>query len=732
MARMALPFKFLSEIVESRDLFLHFDRDRKKGGFRWKGPHFLAFLRYLIKLRPNYNHGRFSDLLRKVEESANRLCKYKNFTKKGIYSAKFLHIMDYFLPELREFFAVPKPQQYLSCSTFKTNELVASFIDFLLEDLEEFLGQRYLSRFFTVQLNPLLKNLKFLLIILGDTPFQRTELEETNNILADIESIDNEAGIFFHSFFFTTYLVKETKIAAAHSVLLPKFKMVKEKIKNHCITVSNLPSVTTRNTDLVSIFIVDSVLDYLNHLINNKARLIVDVKDQITTLHEELNFSRSFLRDIEVQQNKELIEYEMQLRDLAYEAEYIINWFTAGEVPVWYLTLRLSNFIQKNKLIRTALPEIKLNYGINSLEVVESPCEVSSQVARSIPMVDEIIVGFKDETMQIARQLVRGPDHLQIISITGMPGLGKTTLAKKLYNHSSVLNHFDKRLWCVVSQTYERKRLLIDILRSMTNHKEVKFLEMEVQELGENLHKNLKERRYFVVMDDIWNVEAWHDLKMYFPKDKTRSRILFTSRNKEVALEASSNGIINELPFLSVDECWDLLQQKVFGKALCPREFLDVGKQIATCCKGLPLAVSGIAAVLANMEKKESLWQEVAASLSSYIFKEQDILEISYKHLPIHLKPCFLYFSAFEEDREIPVKKLLSLWISEGFIQKNEDKRSEDVAEEYLIELINRSMVQVAKRRSDNGVKACNMHDLMRDMCMRIAKEENFLNVIKE
>ncbi|KAL2528402.1 putative late blight resistance protein-like protein R1B-12 [Forsythia ovata] len=147
--------------------------------------------------------------------------------------------------------------------------------------------------------------------------------------------------------------------------------MVKEKIKKHCITVSNLPSVTTRNTALVSIFIVDSVLDYLNHLINNKASIIIDVKDQITTLHEELHFSRSFLRDIEVQQNKELIECDMQLRDMAYEVEYIINWFAAGEVLVWYVTLRLSNFIQKNKLIRTALAEIKLNYGINSLVVVE-------------------------------------------------------------------------------------------------------------------------------------------------------------------------------------------------------------------------------------------------------------------------------------------------------------------------------------------------------------------------
>ncbi|KAL2549312.1 putative late blight resistance protein-like protein R1B-12 [Forsythia ovata] len=261
---------------------------------------------------------------------------------------------------------------------------------------EIFLGQRYLSVFLTVQMNPLLKKLKFLLFIIGDTPFRCTEIEETKNILAKIELIANEAGIFFHSFFFTKNLVKEMRISEAmQSILLLKFKMVKEKIKKHCVTFSNQPSVTTRNTALDSISIVDSVLDYLSHLINNKASLIVDVKDQITTLHEELNFSRSFLRDIDVQQNKGLFECEMQLRDLAYEAKYIINWCAAGEVPIWYLTLRLSNFVKKNKLIRTALPEIKLNYGIDSLEVVESPCEVSFQVDRSIPMVDEIIVGLK-------------------------------------------------------------------------------------------------------------------------------------------------------------------------------------------------------------------------------------------------------------------------------------------------------------------------------------------------
>ncbi|KAL2531292.1 putative disease resistance protein [Abeliophyllum distichum] len=520
------------------------------------------------------------------------------------------------------------------------------------------------------------------------------------------------------------------------SLLLRRIEMVKENIKEHCITLLKLPYRTTPNASVVSIFIVDSLLDDLNHLINNRTDLVVDVKDQIKLFHEELMFSRSFLMDIEVQQNKKLIEYAIQLRDLAYEAEYIINSFLVGAIPIWYLSLRLSDVIQKNKLIRIALPEIKLNYSIGSLVVTESPSEVSTQVSKRISMVDEIVVGFEEETTRIVSQLVGGPDYLQIISIIGMAGLGKTTLAKKLYNHVSIHYNFDKHAWCVVSQTYHRRQILIDILRSLSDVNRDAILNMDDESLAKNVYKNLKGRRYLIVMDDLWDIKAWDDFRRYFPNDRNGSRILFTSRLKDVALQASSNGILNALPFLSEDECWDLLQLKVFQNEGCPRDLQNIGKQIATNCHRLPLAVVVIAAVLANMEKKESLWDEVAGSISSYLSEDPgkciNVLELSYKHLPVHLKPCFLYFGAFEEDKEIPVWRLLSLWIAEGFIQKKEQKSLEDVAEEYLMDLINRSLVQVTKRRSNNGIKACNVHDLIRDMCLRIAKEENFLKVIKD
>ncbi|XP_022854973.1 putative late blight resistance protein homolog R1B-16 [Olea europaea var. sylvestris] len=737
---MGFYFIYLTYLIRHPTFFPHLNElilegSQKILSFRWNGPQFLDVLfGYAIKLHIHSEHSTLKDLLKRLDDSAFKGCSLLiqqtedladdcYYRRQRESCREFLELLFCFTPELREIFAIPKLQHFS-----KQNELLPSFIDFLVETLQVLLDSETDSNVPEEdQLKLLLMDLKFLLTFLGDTPLHCTELQEISNIWIDIEDIVNEAGILLHSFLFT-----DDRVDLALSILLPNFEILNAKIEVCCVTFSKLPTYTAQNTAVVSLFIVDSLLADLSHLLNNKADLIVDVKDQLITFHDELMSSRSFLEDIEVRQHLEMKECVKRLSNLAYEAEYIINSFVVGDVPIWYLTVRLSDFVQKNKFIKTTLSEIKLDYGVERLEVAPSLNVASFQQKIIIP-VDEIIVGFKEERIRIASQLVGGPGYLQFISIIGMPGLGKTTLAKKLYNDSSVLYHFHKRSWCVISQTYQKRNILIDILSSISNLNRDTMVNMNDEMLAEYLYKNLKGRRYLIVMDDIWNINAWDDFRRYFPDDKNGSRILFTSRMKDVALEASSNGIINELPFLSKDECWDLLKQKIFEKDLCPPKLQDIGMKIARNCQGLPLAVVVIASVLSNMEEKENLWKEVARSLISYVSKDpsKDILELSYEYLPIHLKPCFLYFGAFEEDSEVPVRKLLSLWIAEGFIQKKEQKRLEDVAEEYLMDLINRSLVQVAKGRSDGGVKTCYIHDLIRDMCLRIARKENFLKVVE-
>ncbi|XP_022871219.1 putative late blight resistance protein homolog R1B-14 [Olea europaea var. sylvestris] len=368
------------------------------------------------------------------------------------------------------------------------------------------------------------------------------------------------------------------------------------------------------------------------------------------------------------------------------------------------------------------------------LEVAKCPAEQVSSQSTKYPVFGNIIVGFEKVATEIVGQLVRGPDQLQIISIFGMPGIGKTTLANILYNDPSVVDRFDKRSWGVVSQTYNKKILLIEMLCSI-NHSKRETLENKAEEsLAEKLYKSLKGCRYLIVIDDIWDINVWNDLERYFPNDRIGSRILFTTRNKEVGSEASPHSVINALPLLSDAECWKLLQGKVFEDGNCPQELPYIGKQIAKNCHGLPLAVVVIAAILSNMEKKEHLWQEVARNLSSHISdnpnKFMQILELSYEHLPNHLKPCFLYFGTFEEDDEIYVRGLISLWVAEGFIEKEEQKCLEDVALKYLMELIDRSLIIVHKRRPNGEVKTCKIHDLLHEMCSRIGEKMNFWKMV--
>ena len=140
-------------------------------------------------------------------------------------------------------------------------------------------------------------------------------------------------------------------------------------------------------------------------------------------------------------------------------------------------------------------------------------------------------------------------------------------------------------------------------------------------------------------------------------------------------------------------------------------------------CHGLPLAIVVLGGLLANKEKTHRIWSKYVGHVNSFLADEEksncmDILALSYNQLPQRLKPCFLYFGIYPEDFEIPVRQLIRLWIAEGFIRQIGNRNMEDIAEAYLEELIDWSLVQVATKGLDGGVKTCRIHDLLRDLCI--------------
>ncbi|PHT27659.1 hypothetical protein CQW23_32738 [Capsicum baccatum] len=343
----------------------------------------------------------------------------------------------------------------------------------------------------------------------------------------------------------------------------------------------------------------------------------------------------------------------------------------------------------------------------------------------------KIIVGFEEETEWIIRKLTSGPSEVDVISIVGMPGLGKTTLAYKVYNEKSVVGHFDIRAWCTVDQERNEKKLLQKIFNQVIGLKERLSDDDIDDDVADKLRKELFGKRYLIVLDDMWDTGTWDELTRPFPTEFQKgSRVILTSRKKEVALHGKCHSAPLDLRMLRPEESWELLEKRIFGEEHCPNELKDVGEKIAQKCDGLPLVLDLIGGVISRMEKKEALWLEVLNNLSSFIFKDEEevmkVIQLSYDHLSNHLKLCLLYFASYPKDKVIYFSSLTDLWSDEGLVEPTDLKSVEEVMDVYVDELIASSLVIVRGRREE---KSCQIHDLVHDFCSIKARKEKLFDL---
>ncbi|KAL9167334.1 hypothetical protein ABFS82_05G089800 [Erythranthe guttata] len=322
--------------------------------------------------------------------------------------------------------------------------------------------------------------------------------------------------------------------------------------------------------------------------------------------------------------------------------------------------------------------------------------------------------------------------NLRIIPIVGMGGIGKTTLARNAY--VKFMKHFDIRAWVTVSQNYNVREILIEILLCINKAESRETLSAKSEgELGVKVHQSLWGRRYLIVMDDIWSVEVWDKVNLFFPDNVgQRSRIMITTRLSDVA-SIGSHGVV--MDFLNEDKSWDLLCKSILEEEEeCPPELEEIGKKIAKNCEGLPLSIVVIGGHLAKSKRTREHWEYVSENIKKIVNSEDDerclkVLQLSYNHLPVHLKPCFLYMGVFPEDKKIRVSWLVKLWVSEVFVKPIKGKSLEVVSREYLQELCDRNLILVHERGSYGNIKFCKIHDLLRELCLREAEKEKFLYV---
>ncbi|KAK9293074.1 hypothetical protein L1049_021058 [Liquidambar formosana] len=511
---------------------------------------------------------------------------------------------------------------------------------------------------------------------------------------------------------------------------------------------------------------MDLVFGRIMSLLENEVSLLRGVRDEFSEMQLELKSMRAFLTDAD--RTKALNEGENAwveaVRDTAYNVEDIIDEFmyhlnrpqVEGKFARFvdrifrlpknlWVRHQIATKMRKLLTIIKAMPERHHRYGIDR---VEGSSSHDDQLVRKVGqesylLSDDDVVGIDD-----SRDLLIGwlTDELQqrvVISVVGMGGSGKTTLVAQAYKSPTIKRHFDCCAWLAVSQTYD----IDDLFRKMIKgfFEPIKDLipsdlsTMSNEQLVKMLVDFLKQRRYILVLDDVWDIYLWREIKVSLPDGRHGSRILLTTRKEDVASFSYGAGCrVHPIRPLGNNEAWVLFCKIAFSRNptnSCPSETLEsIGRELVRKCDGLPLAIVALGGVMSS-KQFEFEWNIVRNSLNWELSNNpglevvKSILLVSFNDLPYRLKQCFLYCCVFPEDFLIQQKRLIRLWMAEGFVEKISGLIPEEVAERYLMELVGRSMLQVIQRDPFGRPKQFKMHDIMRELALSTSEGEKFCNV---
>ncbi|CAN6176927.1 unnamed protein product [Urochloa humidicola] len=489
------------------------------------------------------------------------------------------------------------------------------------------------------------------------------------------------------------------------------------------------------------------------------APILTDFEHSMKQIEGELSILQAFIGQVRVQKagDRAFDAWLDQVRDVAHEVEDIIDEYA-------YLTVQaadtgsffkrkfhqVKNFAAWQKLPTQIsqveariqrLAEMRNRYGISLGEIDRSDkLQISNQLsADSACLADNSeIVGHADEIGILTQWLLEEKQDRTLIAILGMGGLGKTTVASSVYKNQKIRRTFDCHAWVTVSQTYQVEALMREIISQLIEHRESMasgFMTMSRMRLLEKIQSYLRDRKYFIVLDDIWDKDAWLYLNHAFVRNNYGSKVLITTRRKDVSYLAGHNRII-ELKTLNYAESWELFCKKVFHASkdnLCPMNLRPLAEKIVYRCQGLPLAIVIIGSILSCRELDAQEWSFFYNQLSwqlannpelSWIF---NVLNLSLDDLPCHLRSCFLYCSLFPEDHRIKRKLITKLWVAEGLVEERGDGATmEEVAEHYLVELTHRSLLKVIERNASGRARTFLMHDLVREVTSATAQKEKF------
>ena len=516
------------------------------------------------------------------------------------------------------------------------------------------------------------------------------------------------------------------------------------------------------------------VLELLGSLVVQEVKLASGVKTEIENLKSTVSTIQAVLLDAEKQSSHshQIEDWLSKLKDVLHDADDLLDDFSTEVMRRKVMTKKVRLFSSSSNLLAfspkmgheikaireriDAIAKDKDNFHF-SQSMVEPQVMNKSRETYSFVLEDEVI-GRENDKKEIMERLFDDNvvENISIVPIVGIGGMGKTTLAQLVYNDDNVQKIFEIKLWVCISDIFDVKRIVKEILELLSERKHEESLERENQEqlkegkheespereiqrkerkqeeslesLQNKLREELNGKKYLIVLDDLWNEDSseWLRLRNLLMVGKRGSRILVTTRTESVAriTGAPSWHALRGLP---EEKAWSLFVKVAFEQGQEPKNkaLVVVGRKIVEKCDGLPLAIRTIGSLL-FLNTSEIEWQSFLDNELSKIGQQENkislTLKLSYDHLPSHLKQCFAYCRLFPKDYRIDVNTLINLWAAQGFIMlEGPRQRFVDIGKKYFMELFWRSFFQDVENDHLGNIRSCKMHDLMHGLAILVS-----------
>ncbi|KAL5230517.1 hypothetical protein ABZP36_029293 [Zizania latifolia] len=491
-----------------------------------------------------------------------------------------------------------------------------------------------------------------------------------------------------------------------------------------------------------------------------KLTVISEIENRMKQIEVELKLMQAFLRQAQKQEGygEPTEVYLQEVRTAAFEIEDIIdeflylsakhkNRFFDGELMSYFRKLGKSSWhkiARELKDVQSHLQNLRNLRVQYEIQLPNGSSGVSTdagdhRLPHHLSYPTDEMVGVEKERKLVIQWLNARTSWTSVITVWGMGGSGKTTLVDGIYQDERIKNQFDCHIWITVSQKFNTSDIIRKMVRQILHRACPSNIDsLDGRDLTETLQRILKHRKIMLVLDDVWSTDVWMDLSGTVSRSNSYgNKVIITTRIKEVASLASEEQVL-ELHKLNDADSWSLFCRWAFKNRMdraCPPDMESLGREIAGKCDGLPLAIVTVGNMLSFRKQDMEEWSRCNDQLTWELrdrMRDQElssvvkILKLSYKHLPSHLKNAFVFCSIFPEDYKITKKRLVRLWVAEGLIKPEKRRTVEEVAEEYLNELVDRCLLQVVERKHFRKVKEFQMHDIVRELAISISEKETF------